>query len=64
MSKEELKTGDLLRDVEALHERARDLHASLDKEEVLDISHLRDELGQILTECSKGLCRTRRAAST
>jgi PAS domain S-box-containing protein len=56
MSENELNTGDLLRDVEALHERARDLHASLAEEEVLDIAHLRDELGQILKECSNGLC--------
>ena len=56
MSENELDTGDLLHDVEVLHERARVLHASLDEEAVLDITRLRDELGQILKECSNGLC--------
>ncbi len=56
MSEDEIDAGGLLRDVEALHERARALHATLNEEEVLDIAHLRDELGQILKECSNGLC--------
>jgi len=56
MSENGIDTGGLLREVEALHERAAALHASLVEEEVLDIAHLRDELGQILKECSNGLC--------
>ena len=56
MSEQEIDTDNLLREVEALHERARALHATLGEEAVLDIARLRDELGQILKECSDGLC--------
>ncbi|MDP6491185.1 MAG: ATP-binding protein [Kiritimatiellia bacterium] len=56
MDEDKKDTGDLLRDVEALHERARVLHDSLSAEETLDIGQLRDELGAILSECASGLC--------
>ncbi len=56
MSGETTNTGDILRNIEALHERVAVLQASLGAEETLDMGWLRSEVGAILAECSSGLC--------
>jgi PAS domain S-box-containing protein len=56
MSEERINTGDIRCGVEALRERTRVLRDSLDSEKTLDIGRLRSELGEILSECTSGLC--------
>ncbi len=56
MSGDEITTGSLLKEVEALHARARAFHASLGESGEWDPVQVREQLGDILGKCATGLC--------